>query len=73
MLWGVMKYESLTMTIPEVAKSLGISRGTCYTLARRGLLPVRVIKLGEKRVLVSRLALNRLLAGDDGSTPSGEI
>jgi len=71
-LWGVMKYESLSMTIPEVAKSLGISRGMCYTLARRGLLPVPVINLGEKRMVVSRLALNRLLVGDDSVRLAGK-
>ena len=60
-----MVTENLTMTIPEVAKALGISRGTCYALARQGLLPVPVIKLGEKRMVVSRRALERLLSGND--------
>jgi len=67
-----MGSESLTVTIPEVAKALGISRGTCYSLARRGQLPVPVIKFGEKRMVVSRRALNRLLAGVDGGVPGGE-
>lgn len=57
--------KSLTMTIPEVARALGISRGMCYSLARRGLLPVPVIKLGEKRMVVSRRALERLLLGNN--------
>jgi excisionase family DNA binding protein len=68
----VMEYKKLTMTIPEVAKSLGISRGTCYSLARRGLLPVPVIKLGPKRMVVSRRALERLLSGDEGAAKGGE-
>ena len=68
-----MGLNSLTMTIPEVAKSLGISRGTCYSLARRGLLPVPVIKLGEKRMVVSRRALERLLSGNDEIVPDHEV
>ena len=62
-----MASESLTVTIPEVAKALGISRGTAYSLARQGLLPIPVIKLGPKRMVVSRHALERLLGGDDGA------
>ena len=68
-----MASESLTVTIPEVAKALGISRGTCYSLARRGQLPVPVIKLGGKRMVVSRRALDRLLAGVDGGAHGGGV
>ena len=60
-----MTNENLTVTIPEVAKALGISRGTAYSLARQGLLPISVIKLGPKRMVVSKRALERLLSGDD--------
>lgn len=74
MLWGrAMEYKNLTMTIPEVAKALGISRGTCYSLARRGQLPVPVIKLGPKRMVVSRRALDRLLSGGGEEAPGGGI
>lgn len=51
---------SLTMTIPEVARALGISRGLAYDLARRDNLPVPVIKLG-KRMVLSRKAVLALL------------
>ena len=64
--------ESLTVTIPEVAKALGISRGTAYSLARQDLLPVPVIKLGPKRMVVSRHALESLLGEDDGAAQGGE-
>jgi excisionase family DNA binding protein len=53
--------ESLTMTIPSVAKVLGISRGLAYDLARRNELPVKVLRCG-KRLLVSRRALEDLLS-----------
>jgi len=55
-----MSNDSLTMTIPEVAKALGISRGLCYDLARQNKLPVKVIKLGRRMVL-SRKAVEELL------------
>jgi len=67
-----MENENLTVTIPEVAKALGISRGIAYSLARQGLLPIPVIKLGPKRMVVSRHALERLLGGDDGAAQGGE-
>jgi predicted DNA-binding transcriptional regulator AlpA len=57
-----MDRETLTMTIPEVARILGISRGLAYDLANRDELPVKVIRLGEKRMVVSRKALEGLLA-----------
>jgi len=52
--------ECLTLGISSVAKALGISRGLCYQLARRGELPIPVIHLG-KRMVVSRQAIERLL------------
>lgn len=57
-----MNTNTLTMTIPEVARVLGISRGLAYDLANRDELPVKVIRLGEKRMVVSRKALEGLLA-----------
>ena len=57
-----MSNNSLTMTIPEVARALGISRGLAYELARRDELPVLVIKLGRRMVL-SRRAVELLLSG----------
>jgi excisionase family DNA binding protein len=61
-----MKTESerLTLTIPEVAKAMGISRGTAYSLAQQNRLPVPVIRLGQKRMVVSRKAVECLLSGN---------
>jgi excisionase family DNA binding protein len=56
------KMDSLTMTIPEAARALGISRGLAYELAKRDELPVKVLRLGEKRMVVPRLALEELLS-----------
>jgi excisionase family DNA binding protein len=53
--------ERLTMTISEVAKALGISRGLAYELARRDELPVKVLRLG-KRLLVPKAAFEKVLA-----------
>ena len=63
-----MSTDSLTMTIPEVAKALGISRGLAYDLARRNELPVPVIKLGRRMVL-SRKAVEVLLSGNGEVRP----
>ena len=53
----------LTMTIPEFAEATGTSRNLCYSLARENRLPVPVIFLGEKRMCVSRKAVQALLEG----------
>ena len=54
--------ERLTYSIPEVCVLLGISRNLGYELARRGELPA--IRLGEKRLVISRVALERMLDGN---------
>ena len=56
-----MSVESLTMTIHEVARVFGISRALAYTLARQDALPVPVIRLGNKRMVVSRKAIEAQL------------
>jgi excisionase family DNA binding protein len=53
--------ERLTMTIEEAGHALGISRPTAYLMAGNGQLPV--IHMG-KRLLVPRVQLERLLAGE---------
>ncbi len=58
-----------TLDIETVAKRLGINRSTAYDLARRDQLPVPVIRLG-RRMVVSRLALDTLLAAQHRSTSS---
>ncbi len=57
----------LTMSVPEAAAALGISRGSAYELARRNELP-GAIRLGG-RVVVSRSALHRAI---EGPTASGK-
>ena len=50
--------DKRTLTVPEAAKALGISRTTAYEAARTGQLPI--IRIG-KRILVPAVALDRLL------------
>ena len=57
-----MPDEKLTMTIPEFAAACQISRGLAYDLARRDKLPVKVIRLGKKRMVLSRRAVQFLLS-----------
>lgn len=57
----VTEGERLTLSIPEAAKVLGISRGLAYQLAKEGKIPV--IRLG-KRLVVPKLALEKLLSGE---------
>ena len=58
-----MNTQKMTLSIPEVAETLGISRNLAYELAAKGELP-GLIRLGQKRVVCSRLAIERLLQGD---------
>ena len=53
--------ESATLSVEEAAKVLGIGRSLAFDLARRGELP-GVLRLGQKRLRVSRAALERYLA-----------
>jgi excisionase family DNA binding protein len=57
--------ERLCFSVPEAARMLGISRGLAYELARSGQRPV--LRLG-KRLLVPRIALDRMLSLADSST-----
>jgi excisionase family DNA binding protein len=49
------------LTIREVARVLRIGRNSAYEAAQRGELPV--LRIG-RRLLVPRVALERLLSGD---------
>jgi len=55
--------ERLTYSISEACALLGISRNLGYELAKRGELP-GLIRLGQKRVVCSKLAIERLLQGE---------
>lgn len=50
----------LTLSVEEASAMLGISRNLGYTLAREGKLP-GVLKLGQKRMVVSKAAIEKLL------------
>jgi excisionase family DNA binding protein len=62
-----MSSDSLVMNIPEVARALGISRGLAYQLVREGKLP-GAIRLGAKRLIVSRVQFEAWLNGDGKAT-----
>lgn len=51
--------ERVTLTVPEVALILGISRNEAYLAVQRGELPARRI---GRRILIPRVALERWLA-----------
>ena len=53
------KTERLTMTVEEAGEALGVSRATAYLLAKTGGIPV--IRLGERRLVVPKAALLKLL------------
>jgi excisionase family DNA binding protein len=61
-----------TFTIGEVAILLGLARSTAYDLAARNCLPVPTIRAG-RRLLVSRAALERVLAGEARGNSRGEF
>ena len=50
--------EKLTISVPEAAQLLGVSRMTAYSAVREGTIPS--LRIG-RRVLVPRVALERLL------------
>lgn len=60
-----------TMSISELAVCLGISRNLCYSLASQDRLPVKVIHVG-RRMVVSRLAVEKLLSEDTDEQKEGE-
>jgi excisionase family DNA binding protein len=64
-----MSDERLTVTVPEAARLLGLSRMSAYNGIRTGQIPS--IRVG-RRVLIPRAALGRLLDGVEGSyRPTG--
>jgi len=50
----------LTLSIEQASAMLGISRNLGYKLARQGKLP-GVIPIGDKRLVVSKVAIEKLL------------
>jgi excisionase family DNA binding protein len=60
---------SMTMTVSEAARVLGISRSSAYECVRRGEL--RAVRLG-RRLVVPRSAVTELLQGPPGETLAHE-
>jgi excisionase family DNA binding protein len=60
--------QRLTMTVEEAAIALGISRATAYEAVSRGEIPC--IRIG-RRILIPKVALDRLLKGEAGLSPPG--
>ena len=58
-------HERLTMTLPELATALSCSKATIYDLAKRDKLPVPVLRIGEKRLVVSRKAVLDYLGNNE--------
>ena len=63
-----MNGDSLTMTIAEAAKALGISRNLAYALANQGKIPA--LRLSERRLVVPRAALQKML--EEAGKPKAE-
>ena len=59
----------LTLTVEEASALLGISRAFAYEAVRRGEIPS--IRIG-RRVLVPKIALERLVGGDAPGVDPGE-
>jgi len=60
-----MADEKLTLSVMECAKILGIGRNLCYTLCKKGQIPV--LKCG-RRLVIPRAALEKLLTDPNPST-----
>jgi excisionase family DNA binding protein len=56
--------QKLTFSIPEAAAELGISKTLAYSLARQGRLP-GCLKIGQRRLIVSRFQLEAYLRNGD--------
>ena len=55
--------QKLTLSIPEAAAALSISKTLAYQLARAGRLP-GCLKVGRRRLIVSRFLLEAYLHGE---------
>ncbi len=53
--------ERLTYNVREAAQALGLSRNSIYQACQKG--EIRCLRIG-KRVLISKLEVQRLLAGN---------
>jgi len=56
---GPQSSEPLCISVPEAARLLGVSRNTCYEMARLGQLPT--IRCGQRRLVVPKAAFGKML------------
>lgn len=56
--------ETLCISVTVAARMLGVSRNTGYEMARLGQLPI--IRCGQRRLLVPRAALLKMLEETKG-------
>ena len=56
--------KKLTITVPEAARMLGISRGLAYEMAREGAIPT--LRFG-RRMVIPLVAIERLLQETNGT------
>jgi excisionase family DNA binding protein len=61
--------ERLTYSVEEAAALLGIGRGLAYEMVRDGSLPG--LRLGQRRILVPRGALEALLGSSSMASATG--
>ncbi len=66
------KEERLTVSITEAAAQLGCSRGLAYQLCKEDRFPVKVLRLGNKRMVIPRKALEELLSGNKNEGGNGD-
>jgi len=59
---SLVPIDRRTVSIKTVATELDISLNLAYKLARENALPLPVIRIGERRMVCSRQALDDLLA-----------
>ena len=55
--------ERRTYEIPEIGRILGVSRNHAYLMAADGTIP-GVLRLGSRRLVVSREVFDRWIAGE---------
>ena len=64
-----MDNKRLTITVDECAKLIGISRGLCFRMVHEGKIPHLRF---NKRVLIPKWAIERLLHEPQPLTPAGK-
>jgi predicted DNA-binding transcriptional regulator AlpA len=60
------------MSIREFAQVCGVSTGLAYELAKQNRLPVKVLRLGDKRMFLSRRAVEEWLSGKQDDSENGD-